>query len=366
MNDASKAVVDRVQAAPNIPAASGQEWKAVTFKAFGSDNMVELSIAMVRKFIAAPSKSGKLPEDRDCINFLMMCKAKQLNPWEGDAFLVGYDGQDGTKWTQITAHQAFLKRAETQDRFDGMESGVIVRTKEGRLSFLVGDFFDSDAGEVLLGGWARINFKDRKFPMEKRVKLTSFRKPTKIWNENPAGMIVKCAEADALRSAFPTVLGGLFVREELDVTPDGEGGKPRQLFPAPDRTPPPVNTPPPAPRAAPRAAEEVVPTPTPPPADEAPAASQAPDVSGHGQAVLVDPPPGGAPGLFDELARDTAATIAALNALSPEAFKRGCAKAGIKLEDGEALEHQPLHDLKVALSVGRGAAGAGKGKKATE
>jgi hypothetical protein len=30
-------------------------------------------------------------------------------------------------------------------------------------------------------------------------------------------MIVKCAEADALRSSFPTMLGGLYMREEVDL-----------------------------------------------------------------------------------------------------------------------------------------------------
>ena len=35
----------------------------------------------------------------------------------------------------------------------------------------------------------------------------------------PAGQIVKCAEADSLRSSFPTLLGGLMIQEEL-ITPD--------------------------------------------------------------------------------------------------------------------------------------------------
>ena len=31
-------------------------------------------------------------------------------------------------------------------------------------------------------------------------------------------MIVKCAEADALRSSFPTMLGGLYLKEEIEST----------------------------------------------------------------------------------------------------------------------------------------------------
>ena len=39
-------------------------------------------------------------------------------------------------------------------------------------------------------------------------------------NDDPAGMIVKCAEADALRSAFPTMLGGCYTEEEMPVPAD--------------------------------------------------------------------------------------------------------------------------------------------------
>ena len=68
--------------------------------------------------------------------------------------------------------------------------------------------------------------------------------------------------------------------------------------------------------------------------------------------------------MFADLDAEHAATVAALKSLPAEALTRGCSKAGIKLDDGEALEQQPLHDLKVALSVGRGAVGTGKRKKA--
>ncbi len=68
----------------------------------------------------------------------------------------------------------------------------------------------------MIGGWATVFFKNRKQPMNKRVRLKRFQKAWGIWQEDPAGMICKCAEADALRSSFPTMLGGLYLREEID------------------------------------------------------------------------------------------------------------------------------------------------------
>jgi hypothetical protein len=51
--------------------------------------------------------------------------------------------------------------------------------------------------------------------MRKRIKLGTFNKGRSVWQTNPAGMIVKCAEADALRSSFPTELGGLYLQGEV-------------------------------------------------------------------------------------------------------------------------------------------------------
>jgi phage recombination protein Bet len=146
-----------------------------------------------------------------------MCQARKLNPFEGDAFLLGYDGHDGPKWSLVTAHQAFLKRAEMNAEYDGMESGVVV-DRAGEISDVQGDM--TYPGDKLLGGWARVHFRNRKFPMYKRLNLSSRRKATRIWDEDTAGMITKCAEADALRSSFPTMLGGLYTIEEL---PDAKG-----------------------------------------------------------------------------------------------------------------------------------------------
>lgn len=229
---------------PDVPAASQSQWKEVVYKAFGCEDTVTLSIEMVRKYIATPSKSGKFPEDRDCITFLMMCKAKQLNPWEGDAFLVGYDCKDGTtKWTQITAHQAMMKRAELNEDYDGMESGVIVRTKAGEVVYNVGDFRLDD--ETLLGSWCKIHLKSVKYPVEKRLRVQTFCRDTAIWGSNREGMIVKCAEADALRTAFPSTIGGLHIREEIDLTPEKPDNRPKALPPA--APPPPTNDAPPPP-----------------------------------------------------------------------------------------------------------------------
>lgn len=185
--------------------------QAIEITPFGSDERIKLSVSIIQKLIAVPTRTGKIPDANACIKFMMLCRARHLNPFEGDAFMLGYDTQSGPQFSLITAHQVFLKRAEASHGFKGMQSGVIVRhqdevvEREGDITF---------QSEELLGGWAKVYRKDREHPFYRRLKLSTFNTGRSRWEKDPAGMIVKCAEADALRSAFPSHLGGLYVEEE--------------------------------------------------------------------------------------------------------------------------------------------------------
>ena len=183
------------------------------FVPFGAKEKIKLSVAIIQNLVAVKTKSGKTCSDSDAIKFMMMCQARLLNPFEGDAYLIGYDSTNGPTFSLITAHQAFLKRAEVSPEYDGMKSGIIVR-QEDALRDLEGDFYEE--GQTVVGGWATVYFKNRKQPMHKRIRLQRFQKAWGIWQDDPAGMICKCAEADALRSSFPTMLGGLYLREEVE------------------------------------------------------------------------------------------------------------------------------------------------------
>ena len=79
---------------------------------FGTDERIKLTVAIVQKMIAVPTKQGKIPDATECMKFMMLCKSRHLNPFEGDAYMLGYDTEKGPKFSLITAHQVFLKRAE--------------------------------------------------------------------------------------------------------------------------------------------------------------------------------------------------------------------------------------------------------------
>lgn len=185
----------------------------ITYVPLGETEAIHLTLARVKQFLCIPTKSGRMPTDEQVVKYMMLCKAQSLNPWVNDAYLVGYDGKDGPQFSLITAHQSFLKRAEASPEFDGIESGVIVARGE-TITERQGDLLLN--GEVLVGAWARVHRRDRSVPSYDALNLKTFDTGRSRWAADPAGMIVKCAEASALRKAFPSTLAAMYCKEEMD------------------------------------------------------------------------------------------------------------------------------------------------------
>ena len=196
------------------------EWKQETrYTPFQGtdDNQVALSPGVVLRFFAKPTRQGKLCTYEQAVRFVMLCKARRLDPREGDAYIVGYDTKNGPEFNLITAHQAFLKRAEAHQAYEGMESGVkVLHNATEEIRDVEGDYVPPDC--TLLGGWARVHRSDRKIPTYRTADLAAFDKGISVWNVNKAGMICKCDEADALRSAFPNSLAGMYMQGEVQPT----------------------------------------------------------------------------------------------------------------------------------------------------
>jgi len=195
---------------------------SVWIEPFGAQpgDEIKMSVPLIRRYIAVPAwdkqKQEEIqPSDEECVKFLMLCNARRLNPFEGDAYMIPFfDTTIGKhKWSLITAHSAFLKRAELHPYYDGMDSGIIVQRGEQVLD-LPGDFrLDTDK---LLGGWSIVYNKNHSRPSVKRVKLSTYVKGFGVWTKDPEGMICKVAEAQNVRDSFPTLIGGMYLREEIE------------------------------------------------------------------------------------------------------------------------------------------------------
>lgn len=244
-----------------IETTDKQDDRKVSFVPLGSEGQMTLTPKLVRDICArSPSTTGEKPGFEDVYRFMMLCKERKLNPLVGDAFLIGYNTKErqqggGEKWvvqwTQITAIQALLKRAEAAQDYEGHEAGVVVLTEDGETRQRVGSIVLD--GEKLIGGWAKIQRKD-KSPLQTALPIGPFDSGKSRWRTDPGGMIRKVALAAGLREAFPLTMGGLYVQEERedalrmarDVTPgtvaDRMKDRERERLLPPEVLPKPTNT----------------------------------------------------------------------------------------------------------------------------
>lgn len=207
--------------AEKSPAVVDNDNRMIEYVPFGEKTAIKLSRAIVRRVVAVPTKSGVLPSDSDIDKFILLCKARELNPFVGDAYLTGYDTKNGPAFSLITAIQALLKRAEANPNFDGMESGIVVIRGEeiierpGNLVY---------PGERLFGGWARLWRKDRTHSFYDSLLLSAYKPPyfNPQWEKDGPGMIDKCAQASVLRAAFPSQLSALYIAQEMGQIEKGD------------------------------------------------------------------------------------------------------------------------------------------------
>lgn len=187
--------------------------RAVTFKPLGESTEITLTVAQVYQVMAKPTARGVKPPLSEIVTFMELCAARQVNPWVGDAYLVGFDTKDGPQFSLITSVHVLHKRAELSDQYDGMSAGVIVKDADGNIVDRTGAFRLD--GDTLLGGWAICERKDTKIPFVSRLRLQAYDQNRSRWKSDKEGMILKCAKANVLREAFPNTCNGLYVGEEF-------------------------------------------------------------------------------------------------------------------------------------------------------
>lgn len=160
----------------------------------------------VRKYIV--TGGGNVP-DKEVVSFMAKCAARGLNPYAGDAYLVCY----GNKSNVIVSKDYFVRAANQQPNFDGMEAGVVVVNTQGQLVKREGSIVLK--GEQLAGGWAKVYRKDVSHPTTAEVAFGEYNTGKSLWTSKPATMIRKVALVQALREAYPTAYAGIYDADEM-------------------------------------------------------------------------------------------------------------------------------------------------------
>lgn len=141
-----------------------------------------------------------------------LCNRQHLNPFTKEVYLVKYGNAPASI---ITSYQVFNRRANRQESYGGIKSGVVVM-REGQIVKKRGSAVYKQVGEQLLGGWAEVQFKDGKEPAYVELALTDYSTGKSNWAKMPGVMIEKCAKAGAWRLAYPDEFGGMYTGEEMD------------------------------------------------------------------------------------------------------------------------------------------------------
>ena len=187
---------------------------SVSYALANGDN-ITLDAETVKNYLT--NGNGEVT-DKEVAMYVQLCKAQQLNPFLKEAYLIKYS--DKQPASIVVSKDAFTKRAEAHPQYDGMKSGIIVMSKDGKITEREGAFHLPN--ENVVGGWARVYRKDKKTETYDSVAYDEYAvrdgngNINTMWRTKPATMIQKVAEVHALRKAFPERLSGMYVEEETD------------------------------------------------------------------------------------------------------------------------------------------------------
>jgi phage recombination protein Bet len=148
---------------------------------------------------------------------LYLCKEYNLDPLKKEIYFLKYAG----KTTILTSRDGYLKIANLHEHFDGLESDVVyqgdklTKRNDGSLHIEYGEahlLFDKPK---LTGAFCSVFRKDRLKATTVFVSIKDYyKKGSGIWEQYINAMILKVAEAMALKRAF--AISGLVTREEIE------------------------------------------------------------------------------------------------------------------------------------------------------
>ena len=168
----------------------------------------EEQVALVKRTVAKDATNDELKM------FLHLSGKYNLDPFAKEIWFLKMGGQP----TITTSRDGYLKIANEHPAFSGLVSDVVyakdsfAKTPDG-VSHTYGV---GDRGPII-GAYALVYRSDRRFPVYVFAPMKDYQKPSGTWKTYPHAMILKVAEAMALKRAFS--LSGLVTVEELG-TPD--------------------------------------------------------------------------------------------------------------------------------------------------
>lgn len=162
---------------------------------------------------------AKGASDDELALFLHLSQTYGLDPFAKEIFFMKYGNQAATI---ITGRDGYLKIANGRPEMDGIQSDsvckndALTKKSDGTIDHTYGT---PERGPVI-GAYALVFRKDRSraaYFYAPMAEYNASSNPT--WKKYPTAMIIKVAEACALKRAFS--ISGLVTQEEMDVSQEG-------------------------------------------------------------------------------------------------------------------------------------------------
>lgn len=158
--------------------------------------------------------NGNKASDSELAMLVTMAKHQNLNPFLKEIYFIKF-GNSPAQF--VVSRDAYRKRAQKDPNFNGIKTGVIVESEDGEIEKLDGAF--KTKKQVLIGAWCEVQMKNMDYPIYVAVSYDEYvqkkdGRPNSMWSNKPMTMLVKVAESQALRMAFPE-MSGTYSEEEL-------------------------------------------------------------------------------------------------------------------------------------------------------
>lgn len=187
--------------------------------AFGK--LTRPQIALIKHTIAKGATDDELKL------FIQVCKGANLNPFLKQVFLVPrWDSKEGKEIRAIQVSiDGFRAIAESSGTYAGNDDPIY----EGESDIEISVGKDTKAvKKITVPGSAKVSvYKivgDHRYPFTATARWSEYYPGAKMgfqWHARPYLMLGKCAEALALRKAFPKLLSGMYAQEEMDKGQEG-------------------------------------------------------------------------------------------------------------------------------------------------
>lgn len=150
--------------------------------------------------------------DAEFAALVAVAEARNLNPFTRQVFFVKrWDSAKRCEtWTVQVSIDGLRAIADRTGLYAGQDEPEYVYDEHGAITLCKVRVYRKDWGNRACVGVAY---------WSEYVQLTKEGKPTSMWAKFSHVMIAKCAEALALRKAFPEVASGLYTPDEIETTP---------------------------------------------------------------------------------------------------------------------------------------------------